>query len=59
MAEQDTTKKKFTLRLAANLHDKLAALAEREHRSLNEQILWMLERQLEQMDPDDTTTTTP
>ncbi len=48
MTEQDTDRKRFSLRVSPALHAQLVALAEDEHRSLNEQIVWMLERQLEQ-----------
>lgn len=34
---------RFSLRLPDDLHRRLAALAKRERRSINEQILWMIE----------------
>jgi len=38
---------RFMLRLSPELHDRLRALAAREHRSLHGQILYVLERALE------------
>jgi hypothetical protein len=38
------------LRVSDDLHAWLEALAEREHRSLNGQIVWMLERAREQIE---------
>jgi hypothetical protein len=42
---------RFTLRLPPKLHRELAKLAVAEHRSLNEQILYMLEQQLRRQRP--------
>lgn len=38
----------LNLRLPRELHSTLAELAAREHRSLNAQIIWMLERILQE-----------
>ena len=55
MATHDTEdRKRFTLRLSPELYAQLAAVAEREHRSLNEQIVWILERYLVQQPHPDT-----
>jgi predicted HicB family RNase H-like nuclease len=39
---------RFTLRLPAGLHQRLAAAAAREHRSINAQIVRYIERGLDQ-----------
>ncbi len=57
MANHETTIKRFSLRLPAALLEQLARVAEQEHRSINEQIIFMLERQLAQREPEDTDTT--
>jgi predicted HicB family RNase H-like nuclease len=38
---------KVTLRLPAELHEQLVAAAKSDQRSLNAQIVWMLQRSLE------------
>lgn len=45
--------KTLMLRLPSDLHSRLVALAERERRSLNNQIVYMLERLLAQQAKDD------
>ncbi len=57
MANQDATIKRFSLRLSAALLDRLARVAEQEHRSINEQITFMLEQQLAQREPEDRSNT--
>jgi hypothetical protein len=57
MANQDATIKRFSLRLSAALLDRLARVAEQEHRSINEQIIFMLEQQLVQREPEDSSNT--
>lgn len=41
---------KFTLRMNEELHEKLKKLAEEEHRSMQSQMIYMLEKYLEQME---------
>ncbi len=51
MAQEDENdkRKKFTLRIDPEFHAKLEALSKRERRKLNNLILWMLERQYEEL----------
>lgn len=41
---------KFALRLPLELHGKLKAMAEREHRSLHGQIIYLLERAVKEIE---------
>jgi len=43
--------KTLNLRLDDELHAKLRELADRDHRSMNQQIVWLLERGLEASEP--------
>lgn len=45
------TRKSYPLRMPPAMHTKLAALAVREQRTLNAQIIHVLERWLEQQSP--------
>lgn len=42
--------KSFTLRLPPELYEPIATMAERERRSLHGQVLWMLDRALEDIE---------
>ena len=43
----------FSLRLAEELYQKLKALADREHRSINAQIIYILEKYLDQLEKEE------
>jgi hypothetical protein len=45
MANKETTT--LGIRMSHDLHQRLTQIAKREHRSLNNQIIWMIERQLD------------
>ena len=47
------TKVRLPLRISSSLRDKLAELAEREHRSLNKQIEFVLDRYIHNEDAGD------
>ncbi len=55
MAQEDDNEKrvKFSLRISPAFHAKLIDLAKRDRRKLNDQILWMLERQYKALTGDD------
>jgi hypothetical protein len=36
--------KKLTIRLSGDLHDRLAARAQADQRSINKQVIWMIEQ---------------
>ncbi len=42
----------FSIRLPVSLRDRLEKLASKNRRSLNQELLWLLERALEDIDPD-------
>ncbi len=50
MANQDTTRKTFHLRLPPDLFTRIAALATQDYRSINEQIVWMLQQAADELE---------
>lgn len=48
-----TTNKPFTLRLPADLYEPIAEMAQRERRSLHNQVLYLLDRALESIEDAD------
>ncbi len=58
MTKQDTDRKTFHLRLPPALYTRIIALAERERRSMNEQMVWMLERLASELEMDTNDTDT-
>lgn len=47
MAKQTLPRKQISLRIPSEIHKGVVALAEREHRSIHAQIIYALERHLE------------
>lgn len=54
MAEQTQRDKALTVRLPDVMYELIKALAEKERRSLNNQVVWLLDQQLIRLLPGDT-----